>query len=100
MISACFEFATSEISELPGNTLPYLIEIQSRLGDYLMSSTSAEYEDELERLRSPTVRRLEERVERLLAGAAAEEWARGGPASQPSPEAAAAYAAARGSIGS
>lgn len=47
--SLCFEFATSEISELPAETLPYLIEIQSRHGDYLMSSVSAAYEDELAR---------------------------------------------------
>jgi hypothetical protein len=68
IIAACLEFATTEIDELPGNTLPYLIEIQSRHGDYLMAAVSTAYEDELERLRSPTARRLSERVERLLAG--------------------------------
>jgi hypothetical protein len=67
--SLCFEFATSEIDELPASTLPYLIEIQSKHGDYLMGSVSAEFERELERLeRSPSARRLAERVERLLAG--------------------------------
>lgn len=67
--SLCFEFATSEVSELPGDTLPYLIEIQSRHGDYLMGAVSAEYENELARLdHSPSARRLEERVQRLLAG--------------------------------
>ncbi|HVV89161.1 MAG TPA: helix-turn-helix domain-containing protein [Solirubrobacterales bacterium] len=66
--SLCFEFALSEISELPGETLPYLLEIQSRHGDHLMRSVSAEYEAELERLGHPSVRRLEERIERLLAG--------------------------------
>jgi hypothetical protein len=73
-ISLCFEFALSEISELPAETLPYLLEIQSLHGDYLMGSVSGEYEAELERLARPSARRLEERVERLLAGEAA-----GGP---------------------
>jgi len=67
--SLCFEFATSEISDLPEDTLPYLVEIQSWHGDALMSATSAEYEAELARLeRSPSARRLEEQVQRLLAG--------------------------------
>jgi hypothetical protein len=66
--SLCFEFALSELSELPTRTLPYLLEIQSRHGDYLMGSVSAAYEEELERLARPSARRLEERVERLLEG--------------------------------
>jgi hypothetical protein len=71
-ISLCFEFATTEISELPSDTLPYLIGIQSEHGDYLMSAVSAEYESELARLeRSPGPRRLEERIHRLLDGDAA-----------------------------
>jgi hypothetical protein len=68
-ISVCFEFATSEIDELPAATLPYLVEIQSAHGDYLMGAVAAEYEREAARLeRSPGLRRLGERVERLLAG--------------------------------
>jgi hypothetical protein len=67
--SVCLEFATAEIAELPAATLPYLIEIQSEHGDYLMGAVSAAYEDELARLESlPGTRRLEERIERLLAG--------------------------------
>jgi hypothetical protein len=72
MIGACLEFATGEIAELPQGTLPYLIEVQRRHGDYLMAAISTAYEDELERLRSPTARRLSERVERLLGGGADE----------------------------
>lgn len=68
MVSTCFEFATTEVDELPAGTLPYLIEIQSRHGDYLMGLISTAYEEELERLSSPSARRLEQRVERLLAG--------------------------------
>ena len=67
--SLCFEFATSEISDLPQGTLPYLVEVQSWHGDALMSATSAEYEAELARLEcSPSARCLEEQVRRLLAG--------------------------------
>jgi hypothetical protein len=71
--SVCLEFATSEIDELPAATLPYLIEIQGEHGDYLMGAVSAAFEEELARLeRSPGTRRLEERVERLLAGGPAD----------------------------
>jgi len=71
--SLCFEFATSEIDDLPEDTLPYLVSIQSQHGDYLMSAVSAAYEDELARLnRSPSTRRLEERLQRLLASEPAE----------------------------
>ncbi|HVT00133.1 MAG TPA: helix-turn-helix domain-containing protein [Solirubrobacterales bacterium] len=66
--SVCFKFALSEITELPAATLPYLLEIQGRHGDYLMASVAAEYEAERERLSRPSARRLEERIERLLAG--------------------------------
>jgi hypothetical protein len=72
--SVCLEFATSEIDELPAATLPYLIEIQSAHGDYLMGAVSAAFEGELARLeRSPGARRTEERVERLLAGGSADD---------------------------
>jgi len=71
--SLCFEFATSEIDDLPEDTLPYLVSIQSQHGDYLMSAVSAAYEDEVARLdRSPSTRRLDERLQRLLAGEPAE----------------------------
>jgi hypothetical protein len=67
--SLCFEFATTEIEDLPEETLPYLVSIQSKHGDYLMRTVTAEYEDELALLdRSPSKRRLEERLRRLLGG--------------------------------
>jgi PucR-like helix-turn-helix protein/diguanylate cyclase with GGDEF domain len=69
--SLCLEFATSETDTLPAGTLPYLIEIQSKHGDYLMGAASAAYESELERVASPGARRLEQRIDRLLAGDAA-----------------------------
>lgn len=68
MVTVFFEFATSEIAELPAGTLPYLIGIQSKHGDYLMGAVSAEYEAELQRVEAPGARRLEQLVERLLAG--------------------------------
>jgi hypothetical protein len=69
----CLEFATAEMAELPPATLPYLIEIQSKHGDYLMGAVSAAFEEELERLESaPGARRLEARIERLLAGGPAD----------------------------
>jgi hypothetical protein len=72
--SVCLEFATAEIEELPAATLPYLVEIQSAHGDYLMGAVSAAFEAELERIqRAPGNRRREERVERLLAGGAADD---------------------------
>ncbi len=71
--SVCLEFATAEIAELPAGTLPYLIEIQGEHGDFLMGAVSSAYEEELARLeRSPGTRRLEQRVERLLAGGPAD----------------------------
>jgi hypothetical protein len=72
--SVCLEFATSEIDDLPAGTLPYLIAIQSEHGDFLMGAVSAAFEEELARLeRSPGARRLEERVDRLLAGGSADD---------------------------
>lgn len=68
-VSLCFEFAASEGSELPADTLPYLVRIQSRHGDHLMDAIAAEYEDELAQIEgSPSNRRLEEKVVALLAG--------------------------------
>ncbi len=69
----CFEFVSSEIADLPAGALPYLVEIQTRHGDRLMSVVSAEYNDEVARLeRDPDAWRRERAVRRLLAGQTSE----------------------------
>lgn len=67
--SVFFELLSEEIAELPEEALAYLVGMQSQHGDRLINTVSAEYESELERLdRSPSSRRLAERVERLIDG--------------------------------
>jgi hypothetical protein len=67
--NVCLEFLGEEIAALPEDALPYLVGIQSRHGDRLMSAISVEHQNEVARLdRSPNSQRLAKRVQRLLAG--------------------------------
>lgn len=66
--SLLLEFLTEEVSDLPPEALPYLVGIQSRHGDQLVSTMLAEYDNEVARMDGSPAKRVAECVEKLLAG--------------------------------
>jgi hypothetical protein len=66
--TALLGLLVEEIAELPPETLPYMMGIQSQHGHRLMGAITAEYESEIARLDRSPAKRIARCVEKLLAG--------------------------------